>query len=400
VLALRPDLSALPYPTLTLENAWSVGGDWKHHIQVADLDGEDGNEIYISGDYFGLMQCLEPTTLPGPWDCATFGGGSVHRGRGITYSPAYDASHIYVLDYVDNGWDQNGLRRCDFDGNCENVATNNDVQPLGGLPFDDPQDVAYAGAGVFYITDGYRQVIGRLEANPTPSSFSAVFGVDRVPYVTEPGYLNSPGSVIVDAQNNLYVTERAGRRIVSYDPAGNLRWAWGTPGVWMGAETEEMCEPQGTMSFDPAGNLYVADRCNGRVVILRSTDGSYLSSFRYFTEGGNLQGFDGPARSLSPRADACSSRIQIITGCRNTGMSRMPGGRTSRPSARRLMAAWVLTKSLNRWDWRRTVTTKFSSRIKATTASKSALAQTLAPPNGLASTLSARLGWATGATTC
>ncbi len=295
VLALRPDLSALPYPTLTLENAWSVGGDWKHHIQVADLDGEDGNEIYISGDYFGLMQCLEPTTLPGPWDCATFGGGSVHRGRGITYSPAYDASHIYVLDYVDNGWDQNGLRRCDFDGNCENVATNNDVQPLGGLPFDDPQDVAYAGAGVFYITDGYRQVIGRLEANPTPSSFSAVFGVDRVPYVTEPGYLNSPGSVIVDAQNNLYVTERAGRRIVSYDPAGNLRWAWGTPGVWMGAETEEMCEPQGTMSFDPAGNLYVADRCNGRVVILRSTDGSYLSSFRYFTEGGNLQGFDGPS---------------------------------------------------------------------------------------------------------
>ena len=272
VLVLSPNMGVNP-PTLTLKDAWSIGGDWKHHIQAADLNNDWVEEVYVSGNN-GVTQCLLPDPLPGQWNCQGFGGNALQRSRGMYYS-LNDQPGLYILD-TPNDWNQNGLRRCEFNGNCTNVVTNNDLQPLGGLVLDDPQDVARDPVtGDFFITDSSRQVIGRLTMTPS-ITYTPVFGVEFVPYVTDPGYLNNPISVIVDAQNNLYVAEQQGRRIISYDPAGAIRWEWGVPGVWMNNEATEICQPQGTMDFDPTGNLYVADRCNGRVVVLNPANGALL----------------------------------------------------------------------------------------------------------------------------
>ncbi len=78
-----------------------------------------------------------------------------------------------------------------------------------------------------------------------------------------------PRGVAVDAAGNVYIADTGNKRIVVTDSNGTFLYQFGGAGSAPG----QFNEPT-SLAFDAAGNLYVADTWNGRVqVFTRTADG-------------------------------------------------------------------------------------------------------------------------------
>ncbi|MBI3970495.1 MAG: TIGR03663 family protein [Chloroflexi bacterium] len=75
-----------------------------------------------------------------------------------------------------------------------------------------------------------------------------------------PGQLNTPRGVTLDAQGNVFVADTLNHRIQKFDRTGKLITAWGTEGSGDG----QFKEPMG-LAVDGQGNVFVADTWNHRI---------------------------------------------------------------------------------------------------------------------------------------
>ena len=82
-----------------------------------------------------------------------------------------------------------------------------------------------------------------------------------------------PGGLIADSNENLYLTDQAASKIVSFDKDGNFLAKWGTPGSDQG----QLFRPSG-LAFDSDENIFISDTRNHRVQKF-TKDGTFLSSF-------------------------------------------------------------------------------------------------------------------------
>jgi len=76
--------------------------------------------------------------------------------------------------------------------------------------------------------------------------------------LTAPNLLSEPRRVALDRQGNLYVTDEYHNRIVKLSPSGSVLATWGSPGAGPGDPASPFPEPTG-ITLDPAGNIYVTD---------------------------------------------------------------------------------------------------------------------------------------------
>lgn len=74
------------------------------------------------------------------------------------------------------------------------------------------------------------------------------------------GSLASPRGIAVDAAGNVYVADLGNQRVVKFSPDGQTASTWGQKGTAAG----EFNEPSG-VATDAQGNVYVADTWNGRI---------------------------------------------------------------------------------------------------------------------------------------
>jgi sugar lactone lactonase YvrE len=152
--------------------------------------------------------------------------------------------------------------------------------------------------------------------------------------------LNAPEGLAIDSTGNLFIADQINQRIrkvsngIIETVAGN--GTAGYSGDGGPAISAELSGPAG-MSFDAAGNLYIADRDNNRVRVLL-TDGTIS------TVAGNgsaaWTGDGGPATSAaldSPRslailagavyiADARNERIRLLAPSQSDAPSIAPNG--------------------------------------------------------------------------
>jgi sugar lactone lactonase YvrE len=104
------------------------------------------------------------------------------------------------------------------------------------------------------------------------------------------GDFNSPRGLSSDAAGNIYVADDANHRIVKLSNDGVTLAVWGRGGSQPGTGDGEFNLPYGT-AVDPAGHLWVADTLNNRLVEM-TTDGQVLA--KYGAGGGDGTAGNGP----------------------------------------------------------------------------------------------------------
>jgi uncharacterized protein (TIGR03437 family) len=257
--------------------------------------------------------------------------------------------NLYVSD---NG--NHRVRKVTSDGTIITVAGNGSANSSGdGGPATDaaigaPGDLALDVAGNLFIASP--AFAGDFSANVirkvTPGGLiTTVAGNGIAGYSGDGGLatgaaLNAPEGLAIDSTGNLFIADQINQRIrkvsngIIETVAGN--GTAGYSGDGGPAISAELSGPAG-MSFDAAGNLYIADRDNNRVRVLL-TDGTIS------TVAGNgsaaWTGDGGPATSAaldSPRsvailagavyiADARNERIRLLAPSQSDAPSIAPNG--------------------------------------------------------------------------
>ncbi|HEX4435787.1 MAG TPA: hypothetical protein VH061_03225 [Solirubrobacteraceae bacterium] len=152
--------------------------------------------------------------------------------------------------------------------------------------FNAPSGVAVDPAGSVYVGDRGNARVARLWGDGTPLA-----------EIGGPGALGGAGLsgniaiAVSGTDQETFVADAGHNRILVYGPEGTLRARWGADGGSgaAGAGQDDFEHPQ-ALAVDAAGNVYVADTGNDRVVKLNS-GGSVIA------EWGDRGGGDGRFRS-------------------------------------------------------------------------------------------------------
>ena len=103
--------------------------------------------------------------------------------------------------------------------------------------------------------------------------YKATWGVTEEPYLIDTGHHNGPNGVMVDAGDNLWVTESNGSRVLMFDSSGVYQQMLGRTGIardW----GIYLVEPVAA-AVDSSGNAWVSDRGSSQVKKYDS-GGSYM----------------------------------------------------------------------------------------------------------------------------
>ncbi|HEX5414070.1 MAG TPA: NHL repeat-containing protein [Chloroflexota bacterium] len=92
-------------------------------------------------------------------------------------------------------------------------------------------------------------------------------------YGTDPGKLKLPTAIVLDREENIFVSDEELNRITILDKEGKFLQQWGETGAAEG----QLNRPSG-IAFDPKGDLYVADTMNHRVQKF-TAEGKFLLAF-------------------------------------------------------------------------------------------------------------------------
>ncbi len=171
-----------------------------------------------------------------------------------------------------------------------------DNGPATGASLSVPRGLAFDGNGNLYIVDGGNEVVRRVDASGTISTFAGTPGIAGFSGNSGPAVaaqLSFPVGVAVDAVGNVYISDAANQVIRRVDTSGIISTYAGTPqaagysGDGGPAINAQLNVPLG-LHVDLAGNLYIAHYLN-QIVRLGDTSGN----IRTFAGTPTVSGFGG-----------------------------------------------------------------------------------------------------------
>lgn len=242
----------------------------------------------------------------------TIAGGDVRDGL-----PAHSAVVAYPIGIVYDAegyayvsqWRENRIRKITPGGGLITTLAGDGSMGFAGdggtasdARFKHPAGLAIDGAGNLYVADSGNHRIRRI--TPT-GQVSTIAGNGQAGYDGDGGLavnasLNEPYGLAFDGAGNLYVSDWQAHVVRKITPAGKISTVAGTgvagfSGNGGPATAAQLNLPEG-ISFDAAGNLYIADSVNQ--MIRRVTPGGVISTVAgdgEFTSDGD----GGPATQAS-----------------------------------------------------------------------------------------------------
>ena len=197
--------------------------------------------------------------------------------------------------------DQNNsaIRSVDSSGNISTVLVGS-MTPAGVLPIFRPSGIAFSPSGHLVIADFQLHQILRVNDDSTVSVIAGTgapgFGGDGGPAVG--ALLNQPRNIVFDSSGNLFISELIGNRVRRVDASGVITTICGTGAAGFngdgGAAAKAQIRSPQQISFNSAGNLYIADSGNSRI---RKIDTSGVISTVAGKGSNNFSGDGGPAIS-------------------------------------------------------------------------------------------------------
>jgi uncharacterized protein (TIGR03437 family) len=237
---------------------------------------------------------------------ATNGVLATNSSLGIPQGVALDAAgNVY---FSDSG--QNVVRRVSPAGIISTVAGNGmagfsgDDGPALAASLNAPTGLAVDGGGNVYIGDRGNSRIRKV----TPAGIiTTIAGTGRATYAGEGGPARaaslSPDGIGVDAAGNLYVADPENNRILRITPAGTIGTFAGTgqpgsAGDGGPATAAAMNTPHG-VAADAKGNIYIADTGNGRIRVVLAAPASFSISTAALSFTGKYTGAVTPQQSVA-----------------------------------------------------------------------------------------------------
>jgi uncharacterized protein (TIGR03437 family) len=320
-----------------------VAVDAAGNLYIAEYLGERVRKVATNG----TITTVAGTGVPG---FSGDGGPATMASLNGPFRVALDrAGNLYVSD---NG--NHRVRKITSDGTIITVAGNGSANSSGdGGPATDaaigaPGDLALDAAGNLFIAspafagDFSANVIRKVRPGGliTTVAGNGIAGYSGDGGLATGAALNAPEGLAIDSTGNLFIADQVNQRIrkvsngIIETVAGN--GTAGYSGDGGPAISAELSGPAG-MSFDVAGNLYIADRDNNRVRVLL-TDGTISTVAGNDSAGWTGDG--GPATRAaldSPRsvailagavyiADARNERIRLLAPSQSDAPSIAPNG--------------------------------------------------------------------------
>jgi DNA-binding beta-propeller fold protein YncE len=134
------------------------------------------------------------------------------------------------------------------------------VRDEGVIRFNRPTDVAIAGNGDIFVSDGYGN--SRIVKFNKDGKFLKEWGKRG----NGPGEFHTPHSIVVDQTNRVIVADRENYRIQIFDTEGNFKQEWKGIGAPWG------------LALTPDNHIVMADGYNNRVTKL-TMDGKVVGTF-------------------------------------------------------------------------------------------------------------------------
>jgi sugar lactone lactonase YvrE len=217
-------------------------------------------------------------------------GCAVDSAGNVYFSSASESSVFKI--------DQSGLL-----ARVVGVGGVNAIDSRGGvdaaeLPLNSPQGLAFDKAGNLYIAESGANRIRKLS---TDGTMTTVAGNGTAGYAGDGGpainaQLNHPTGIAIDSAGNLYIADRGNYRIRMVSAGGIINTVAGNgqTGPYNlgdgGQATNAQISFAESVAVDSHGDLYIADRMNGRVRMVDSngviTTVAGDGSFGYGGDGG------------------------------------------------------------------------------------------------------------------
>lgn len=229
--------------------------------------------------------------------------------------------NVYVVDPINN-------QVIKFTGGQNNpypsiVAGNGMGSALNQM--NEPQDVVIDNSGNFYVSDFWNNRVLKFPANSVAGTAGVVFAGGN----TISAALNSlrPSGLCLDTAGNLYVADWYNNRVLRFPPNSNgtTNGVIVAGGNGQGSNANQFYAAN-YVKLDKRGNLYVTDYYNSRV--LKFPSGSTQATNGVIVAGGN--GAGSALNQVSTPGTLCldSSLNLYVTDYNNNRVMRFPAGST------------------------------------------------------------------------
>jgi streptogramin lyase len=290
---------------------------------------DSAGNVYVADYVNSTIRKMTPAAV-----VSTFAGLAEHLGdadgpggAARFYNPtgvAVDASgNVYVAGYTGNT-----IRKITPAGIVSTLAgasgSNGSNDGVGSAArFDHPAGVAVDGAGNIYVADYYNATIRKITPSRVVTTVAGLAGQ----YGTTDGTgsaarFNTPNSVAVDAQDNIYVADSYSHTIRKIAPGGVVTTFAGlanSPGSTDGTGDVARFNQPWTVAVDSANNVYVADNFNH--VIRKITSSGVVTTLAGSAGNpGSADGAGSAARFYHPASVAVNSAgvVYVGDGANNT----------------------------------------------------------------------------------
>ncbi|MBI1878317.1 MAG: hypothetical protein HYR94_08850 [Chloroflexi bacterium] len=263
-----------------------------------------GNVLYVADTDNKRVQVYRPVG-----NSLVFSQSITATGLGRVTGVAIDANYVYAADRFGSlvwVFSRTGAFNSIIDG------TN---------WFSETMDVAVDSHRDVYVADTWGP-FRVMKCSGGPSwSCSPFIGAINQPYLTDGGHYFLPNGLAIDANNNIFLTEGGGHRLVKLNSSGVFQFAIGVAGI-AGSDTDHFDQPL-QVALDSSDGIYVADAGNHRVQIFNS-NGNYLATLGFTgTTGVDNSHFNSPSGVAIDTsgniyvADTDNHRVQIFGNTRN-----------------------------------------------------------------------------------
>lgn len=251
-----------------LWNPSHITADSLGNFFIADTYNERIRIIYANGSI---------NTVAGGGGYFDCGDGGPATNACIHYPMAVvpdSFGNLYIADQLNNG-----IRRVDTNGIITTMAGYANALPgfsgdggtASGAGLYHPTGVALDLTGNLYIADYANYRVRKIGTN---GIISTIAGNGSGTYAGDGGKatnasINYPADVALDYTGNLYIADQSSHRIRKVDAGGNISTVAGNGNATYagdgGAATNASLYNPFALSFDGAGNLFIADQGNNRI---------------------------------------------------------------------------------------------------------------------------------------